>query len=239
MNKKVVVITGASSGLGKELAKIYSNNNYSLVLCGRNEQGFEEFKKNDAEIIIGDLTQNSTLNEIADIVQNKKKKIDILINNAGIVYIQPFENNTDEQLDRIFEINVKSHIKLTQKLYPLMKKQHSGHIINIISAAGMEPKINHTMYCATKFAIRGFTDALRLEAKESNIKVTGIYPGGIKTHIFDKLSQKIDQSTFMDPRDVAEAIYNLSQVTNVSPDSLILSRMSSVSSVSLYRKGHE
>lgn len=225
MDKKVVVITGASSGLGKELAKIYIQKNYILILSGRNENGLNQFKKENVDIVVGDLTNKETLEHIADVVFNKHKRVDILINNAGILYIQPFEVNTDEQLESIFEINVKSHMKLTQKLYPLMKQQQSGHIINIISSAGMEGKYNHTMYCATKFAFRGFTESLRLEAKKFKIKVTGIYPGGIKTHTFDNLPQKIDQSTFMEAVNVAKAIYNLSEVENISPDSLILSRM--------------
>lgn len=106
-----------------------------------------------------------------------------------------------------------------------MKQQRSGHIINIISSSGMEGKYYHTMYCATKFAMRGFTESLRLEAKKFNIKVTGIYPGGIKTNIFRNLKQHIDQSTFMEPSDVAKAIYDISRVGNISPDSLVISRM--------------
>jgi len=232
VNKKVIVITGASNGLGKELAKIFSNNNF-LILCIRNKHSLGKFKKDNVEFVIGDIRDSHTLSNIVNIIK-KKKKIDILINNAGILYAQPFEKNSDEELDLIFEINVKAHMKLTQKIFPLMRKQGFGHIINIISTAGIDPKINHTMYCATKSAMRGFTDSLRLEAKQFNIKVTGIYPGAMKTHIFDKLSKKIDKSTFMEAKNVAQLIYGLSQVNNVSPDSLIISRMSNVSSMSLY-----
>jgi short-subunit dehydrogenase len=148
-----------------------------------------------------------------------------LINNAGIAYIQPFENNKDEHIDEIFRINVMSHIKLTQKIYPLMKKQKAGHIINIISSAGMEAKYNHTLYCATKFAMRGFTDSLRLEAKRYRIKVTGVYPGGIRTNIFRNVDRTIDQSTFMKAADVAKAIYSISEVGDICPDYLTISRM--------------
>lgn len=227
MNKKVVVITGASSGLGKELARIYARKNYILILSGRNEHGLKEFKKKKVDIVVGDLTNKESLKQIANLVINKHKRIDILINNAGIVYIQPFEANTDVQLDSIFEINVKAHIRLTQKLFPLMRRQQSGHIINIISTAGKEGKLNHTLYCATKYAMSGFTESLRLEAKKYKIKVTGIYAGGIKTHIFDNIPQKIDQSTFMNAANVARAIYNLSEVEEISPDSLVISRLDS------------
>lgn len=228
MNNKVVVITGASNGLGRELVKIYIRNNYRIIVTGRKKEKLVEFADR-ADLVVGDLTSNKTLERIVKIIKDKYKKIDILINNAGIVHIQPFEKNTYDQLDSIFEINVKSHIKLTQKVYPYMQKQRSGHIINIISTAGLEGKYNHTMYCATKHAMRGFTESLRLEAKKYNIKVTGIYPGGIKTHIFDNLTNKIDQSTFMDPANVAMAVYNLSLIENISQDSLIISRMTWIS----------
>lgn len=225
MNKKIVVITGASSGLGKEIAKLYIQKNYQLIISGRNKNGLKEFRKENVDIIIGDLTNKKTIKKIVDLVINKHKKIDILINNAGIVYIQPIEANTKNQLDEIFEINVKSHMLLTQNFFPLMKRQQSGHIVNIISTAGKEGKLNHTMYCATKYAMSGFTESLRLEAKKYKIKVTGIYPGGMKTNIFNKIPQAIDKSTFMNAKNVAKAIVDITDLDNISPDSLVISRI--------------
>ena len=233
MNKKVVVITGASSGLGKEIAKLYIQKNYELVVSGRNKSGLEEFKKENVDIITGDLTNKKTIKKIADLVIKKHKKIDILINNAGILYIQPFEKNTKVQLDSIFEINVKSHMFMTQKVFPLMKKQQFGHIVNIISTAGKEGKLNHTLYCATKYAMSGFTESLRLEAKKYKIKVTGIYPGGMRTKIFSKIPHKIDKSTFMEAKSVAKAIVDITELDDISPDSLVLTRLA-LSSPSLY-----
>lgn len=224
MVKKVVVITGASSGLGKELARICAKKGYALVLSGRNKDQLKEFEKNKrTDIIIGDITLENTLNQIRNVVIKKHKRVDVLINNAGVVFIQPFEANTKEQLDLIMEVDVKSHIRLTQKLYPVMKKQKSGHIINIISTAGMEAKYNHTLYCTAKFALRGFTESLRLEAKKYKIKVTGVYPGGMKTNMFNNLL--INQNTFMNPGDVANAIYKITELGDISPDSFAISRM--------------
>jgi len=225
MDKKVVVITGASSGLGKALANLYGKKGYTLVLSGRNEEELHKSTNDNTDFIIGDLTQKETIQKIADIVNIKHNQIDILINNAGILYIQPLEQNTEEQLDTIFEINVKSHIRLTQKLLPLMKQQQSGHIINIISTAGKEGKLNHTLYCATKYAMSGFTESLRFEAKQHNIRVSGIYPGGIKTHIFDTLPTKIDQTTFMEAEDVSKTIVDLSETKGISPDTLVITKL--------------
>lgn len=225
LKDKVVLITGASSGLGKELAKIYSQKGYTLILNGQDAQGFEDLKGSMADIVVGDLTKKEVFEKLVKLIEGKYKRIDILINNAGITYIQPFENNTREQLDKILEIDLKVPMLLTRALYPLMVKQRFGHIININSSAGKEGKANHTMYSAAKFGLAGFTQALRLEAKKHNIRVTSIHPGGIKTSLYDNLEQKVDMSTYMEPKSVAEVIVSLSETEGMCPDEIILSRM--------------
>lgn len=102
----------------------------------------------NVEIIAGDITSEETQNKIRDIIEDKYKRINILVNNAGITYIQPFENNKKQELDTLIETNLKAPILLTQKLYHFMVKQQSGHIIFVNSTAGKEGKLNHTMYCA-------------------------------------------------------------------------------------------
>lgn len=165
--QKIIVITGASSGLGKELTKLYlQKGSYFLILSGRDEKGFEKFRNNpNVDIIIGDLSRKETLDEIEKTVKKKHKRVDIVINNAGITYIQPFEKNTEDQLDKLLSIDLKIPMLLTQRLYNLMVSQQSGHIINVNSTAGKEGKENHTMYCAAKWGLAGFTAALRIEAK--------------------------------------------------------------------------
>lgn len=222
---KVVLITGASSGLGKELAKLYLKKGYKLILSGQREEEFEDFKNNSTDIVVGNLTKPEILEELVRVVKEKCKKIDILINNAGITYIQPFEENTKEQLDKIIEIDLKVPMLLTKELYPLMIEQKSGHIININSTAGKEGKANHSMYSAAKFGLAGFTQALRTEAKKYGIRVTSVHPGGIKTALYDNLKQKIDASTYMDPKAVAEIIFFLSETQDMCPDEILLSRM--------------
>lgn len=222
---KVICITGASSGLGKELARQYLEKHYLLVLSGQDEEGLGEFKKAKVDICRGDLTKDVVLDSLVRLVISKYGRIDILINNAGITYIQPFEENTPEQFDKIIAIDLKVPMFLTQKLWPLMVKQKSGHIINIISTAGREGKINHTMYCAAKYGLRGFSDALRVEAKKYSIRVTSVFPGGIKTELYRHLKNPPDTSAFMDPKQVAQSIVQLSESTGVCPDELVLTRM--------------
>ena len=225
--KKVVVVTGASSGIGKEVSKLYLQKGYSVIVTGQDKTKLEDFEgNNNVDIVTGDLTKEETQNNIRELIEKKHKRLDILVNNAGIIYLQPFETNTKEQVDRIVEINLKVPMLFTQKLYPMMVKQQSGHIFFVNSTAGKEAKPNHTMYNATKFGLVGFATSLRLEAKKNNIRVTSFHPGGVKTALYDKLKDKPDTSTFMEPAKVAEVLVYLSETEGLSPDEIVLNRMS-------------
>ncbi|HSW97875.1 MAG TPA: SDR family oxidoreductase [Candidatus Saccharimonadales bacterium] len=224
--KKVVVITGASSGLGKEIAKqLLTTGNYVLIVTGRNNEGFEEFKSSpDVTIIIGDLTKKTTIDLLEHAVK-EQGKIDILINNAGITYINPITENSEQKIDELLAINLKAPMLLTQRLYPLMVKQQSGHIINVNSAAGKEGKPNHTIYSAAKFGLKGFTDALRHEAKSHNIRVTSFHPGGINTPLYRNLPH-VPKEKYMDPLDIAKLLIQLIQTDpSLSPDEIVITRM--------------
>lgn len=223
--KKIVLITGASSGLGKELAKLLVSGDYYLILTGRKENGLEEFMKYDnVTLVPGDLTKKIT-RDLLDQSVREQKRLDVLINNAGITFVQPFLHNTEKQLDEIIEINLKAPMQLTRQLYPLMVKQQSGHIININSAAGIVAKANHTMYSAMKFGLKGFTDALRLEAKPHNIRVTSIFPGGINTELY-RNQLEIPKNEYMDPVKIAGLIIQLLECDpSLSPDELVINRM--------------
>src|SRR5438045_3959236 len=116
--KKVVVITGASSGFGKEVAKqLLAKSIYKLILSGKNEKGFDEFKNSpDVTIVLGDLTKKTTIDLLEHAV-NEQNRIDILINNAGITHINPFIQNTEEKLDALLAIDLKAPILLAHRLY--------------------------------------------------------------------------------------------------------------------------
>ena len=224
--KKVAVITGASSGIGREIAQLFLEKDYKLVLSGRNEKGFEYVKnRTNVDIILGDITKNETRKKIGDVVANKHKQLDILINNAGITFIQPFEDNTEEQLDTIFETNLKAPMLLTHDLYGIMKMQKSGTIVFINSAAGKQGYPNHTLYSAMKFGLNGFSQSLRQEAKKQGVRVLSIHPGGVNTALYHNLKDKPDVGQYMDPKKVAEMVVYLSETTELSPDEISISRM--------------
>lgn len=224
--KKVVVITGASSGLGKEIARLLlQKNTYTLILCGRNEKGFEEFKTNEnAIIVLGDITKKETLDAIENEVK-KLKRVDLLINNAGVIYIKPLTEITEEELNELIAIDLKAPILLTQKLYPFMLERKSGQIINVNSTAGKEAKTNHTIYSAAKFGLKGFTDSLRLEAKAHNIRVMNFHPGGMNTEFYDHMTG-VPVEQYMDPQKIAAIMIQLIETDpSLSPDEIVINRM--------------
>jgi len=223
--KKVAVITGASSGIGREVAKLFLEKGYSLVLSGRSEQGFDFAKgKEGVDIVLGDITKGDTRKKIQDLITNKYKQLDILINNAGITFIQPFEENTEEQLDTIFSTNLKAPMLLTQDLYSIMKTQKSGTIVFINSAAGKQGYPNHTMYSTMKFGLNGFSQSLRQEAKKYGIRVISIHPGGVNTNLYNNLKDKPDINQYMDAKKLAETIVYLSETSGLCPDEVSISR---------------
>jgi len=225
--KKIILVTGASSGIGKEIAKLFLEKGHSLILSGRNEQGFDCVKGNkNVDIVLGDITKIETRNKIKALITEKYKKLDILVNNAGITYIQPFENNTEEQLETIYSTNLKAPILLTQDLYETMKNQKSGTIIFINSAAGKQGYPNHTMYSTMKFGLNGFSQSLRQEAKKFGIRVISIHPGGVNTGLYDELKDKPDINQYMSSTKVAEIIVYLAETTELSPDEISISRTS-------------
>jgi NADP-dependent 3-hydroxy acid dehydrogenase YdfG len=160
------------------------------------------------------------------LVKNKYKKLDVLINNAGITFVQPFENNTEEQLNTIFETNLKTPILLTHDLFEIFKSQNNGTIVFINSTAGKQGYPNHTMYSAMKFGLNGFSQSLRLEAKKYGIRVLSIHPGGVNTKLYRNIPNKSDINQYMSAEKLAEIIVCLSETSELSPDEITINRMS-------------
>ncbi len=211
MERKWVLITGSGKGLGKELALIFSKNNYNIILHGRNlenlEKVMEAITKNNAEcrIIVGDLKNYETIEKLSKIAI--EKNIFILINNAAIGTIKNFADLSEEEIVDELAVNLIAPMRLTKKIYDLMLRKKDGIIININGIDGLKiAKDGRTAYSTSKFGLRGFTDALRFESKKHNIKVIGFYLGGIKTDMYSK--NQNDASNCMETSEVSEIIFN-------------------------------
>jgi len=205
LKDKVVVITGGTKGLGKALSLHFLKNGSKVVVCSRNENELKNLEEN----ILGikaDVTKENELQNIVDFTEEKFGKLDIWINNAGIWLPHlPIEETDWEKAHDLIEVNLFGTVYGSKVALALMRKQGFGLIINIISTSALEGKINETAYCASKFAAMGFTKSLSKEVDGKSIKVISIYPGGMRTNLFDECRPE-NYSEFMDPDFVAEKI---------------------------------
>lgn len=228
MAKKTVLITGSNRGLGKSLAQIFSEKGYDIILHGRKKKELNQVKKEvlknnvSCKIVSGDISKRKTINELAKVA--KKEDLDILINNAGIMSQDFLPEIKDEEIEKVLEVNLSSIIKLTKRIYSFFSKKKSGMIININSTAGMKPSEKRTLYSASKYGLKGFTDCLRLEAKKNNIRVLSVHPGGMQTRFFDRVGGK-DVKKAIKTEEVAEIIFNLVGYDSAHIDEIVIDRM--------------
>lgn len=204
---KVVVITGSSKGLGKSLAYAFAEKGARVVVNARNKDELIEVANDiGAFPVVADVTKEEEVSALAKAVINQYGSIDIWINNAGIwMPHAPIEEMDWKQVHELVEVNLFGTIYGSKAALIQIKKQNFGMIINIISTSGLQGRPNSSGYCASKYAARGFTESLREEGRDSNIKVLAIYPGGMRTHLFD---EKIpdDINNYMEPEFVADRI---------------------------------
>ncbi|QGU96812.1 SDR family NAD(P)-dependent oxidoreductase [Clostridium bovifaecis] len=207
-NKKIVLITGAGSGLGEELARCYCEEGKHIVLVGRNKEKLRNVAEiinklgGSADCVTCDISNYDSVKSLVEYISGKYKSIDYLINNAGIGYFGPLEKITIEEVNAMLDVNVKGTIIVTQGLIPYVKDR----ILNIISTAGLRGKINESVYAASKYAIRGFTESLQKEFADKNLKITAVYMGGMDTPFWENSTHIKDKSRLRSPESVAREI---------------------------------
>lgn len=177
---KIVLITGATSGIGNSIGKYLSEKGYVVYGTGRNPQ----FKEKDGiRFVAMDVSKKESIISAVEEILQKEGKIDFLINNAGMGITGPLEETPDEQIARVFEVNYFGVIKVIKAVLPSMRKNGGGFIINITSIAGYMGLPYRGVYSATKGALELTTEAFRMELKDFNIKMTNIAPGDFATNI--------------------------------------------------------
>lgn len=208
---KTVIITGGGSGLGLALARQY-HKNFNVCLIGRTEtklkQAVKTFTKTGKNVSykVCDVTnEEQVLNVLRSIFTNEQ--VHLLINNAGTGIFQPLESLSERDIKCMIETNIYGTIYPTRAALHLFKKQGYGKVMNIISTAGLRGKVNESVYCASKFAVRGFTESLVKEWEGSGIYPTAVYMGGMDTPFWDESDHIKDRSRLKSPEMVAELIY--------------------------------
>ena len=187
MMNKTVLITGATSGIGKATARILAENNYSIIICGRRAERLAELKKELSELttvhtLQFDVRDKKAVFENINSLPEAFSKIDILINNAGNAHgLDPIQNGDLDDWDAMIDINVKGLLYVSKAIIPKMIEQKSGHIINIGSIAGKEVYPNGNVYCASKHAVDALNNSMRMDLNQYGIRVGAIHPGMVET----------------------------------------------------------
>jgi NADP-dependent 3-hydroxy acid dehydrogenase YdfG len=190
---KVVVITGASSGLGEAAARRLGQNGAKLVLGARRLDRLQALAK---ELSLGagaavqtDVAKYAEVKRLVDRAVQSHGRIDVIINNAGLMPLSPLERLKIDDWDRMIDVNIKGVLYGVAAALPHMKAQMSGHIINVSSVAGHKVRPGSTVYSATKSAVRVISEGLRQEVKPYNIRTTIISPGAVASELPDSITE--------------------------------------------------
>ena len=222
---KNVVITGAGSGLGAALAKKYHAEGYHVTLLGRTLEKLDSIAKDFKNYAVYplDVSSYTAVESTFQQIKEEVGTIDILVNNAGVGYFDLAENLTLNHIDQMIDINLKGTIYCTQQVLGEMKTHNTGTILNIISTAGVEGKATESVYSASKFGVKGFTESLLKELADTNVHVHGIYMGGMKTPFWDGIIEEENTGGLMDPDDVADIIIENTKLRrNINVPSVII-----------------
>ncbi len=178
---KIVLITGASSGMGLATSKYLANNNFIVYATSRDISKLSNLNKTNIIPLSMDITSQESINRAVDIIYNKHKRVDILINNAGYGLVSTIEDMDEDEMLNQYNVNVFGLLRVCKATIGIMRKQNSGIIINISSFLGKIGLPLLTLYNSSKYAVEGITDSLRHELKDFNIRVHSILPGFFDT----------------------------------------------------------
>ena len=210
MDKPIAIITGASTGIGRSLA-VKLSEQYLVYLISRNKENLNQTKElinaqnNDCKIIVSDISKTESMNDIYSQIEHKEK-IELLINNAGIGVFKSITDTTIEDWDNTINTNLRGSFLMTKMIIDNLKSKQNGKIVFISSVAGLQPYKNSTVYVASKYAIRGFSAALREELREFNIKVMTVFPGAVNTPIWDNKNMDELREGMMKTDDLTKTI---------------------------------
>lgn len=188
LRARTIVITGAASGIGRAVAIGAAKRGANLALVDVNKVGLEETKAqcgaaSKISIHLADLSQRSAITPLFNEIMGTHSAINILINNAGVAVAGQFTQTSENDFDWLMEINFHAVVRLTRAFLPILQSQDMAQIVNISSIFGIIAPIGQSAYCASKFAVRGFSESLRHELAGTNLGVTVVHPGGIATEI--------------------------------------------------------
>lgn len=192
---KVVVITGASSGLGEAAARLLAEKGAKLVLGARRKERIDALVREiagsggSAEAVATDVTVRADVEALVGTAVERFGRVDVMINNAGVMLVSPVERLKVEDWDRMIDVNIKGVLYGIAAVLPVMQRQKSGHLINVSSVAGHKVRPTSAIYSATKHAVRALSEGVRQELKAYKIRSTIISPGAVATELVDRITE--------------------------------------------------
>ncbi|HEX7048449.1 MAG TPA: SDR family oxidoreductase [Gammaproteobacteria bacterium] len=230
LKDKVALVTGAGQGLGAEICKSLAAEGAVVALGDIKPDGLKKTAKDitdtgcDAQTYVMDVSDLESVERVIDDVIKDCGRLDFIINNAGIDYTKSVEEMSYEEWDRVLNVNLRGPFMVAKAAWPHLKKNRSGHIVNIVSTASKRAWENASAYHASKWGLLGFSHALHTEARKENIKVTALIAGGMKTPFILERFPDTNPNVLQDPKNVADTVrYVLSQpAETVIPEVMVL-----------------
>ena len=228
LSEKVIVITGASSGLGKALAARFAHDKARLILLSRSAQKLQDIswfiaqEGGSCSCFSCNVTDLAQVKNAITYVVEAYGAIHVLINCASIWQEGSTESHPDEKVREMFEVNSLGVISMTREVLPHMKRAGYGQILNIVSSAGLEVLEKAPVYTATKFAVRGFTESLKKEVQNCGVRVMGLYPGGLDADLF---TTQPFETTGTHTRTIKDAIADIAFFMITQPDEIVIDRI--------------
>lgn len=212
--KKLVVITGASSGIGMETAKKFSENGYPTLLISRRKEIMEKLNLKNSISVSADVTNLEEIKNAVKMAEEKYGKTDLLINCAGVMLLGNIDKQSYEEWKNMIDVNVNGILTTTNVILPDMIKRNEGTIINISSIAGRKTFTNHGIYCGSKFAVHAITESIREEVADKNVRIIVIAPGVVETNLLSHTTDENIKSDYIEWKKSIGNGLNASDVVN-------------------------
>ncbi|HEY6659090.1 MAG TPA: SDR family oxidoreductase [Nitrososphaeraceae archaeon] len=220
--QRTALVTGSTRGIGKETTLLFLKKGLNVIISSRSQDSVDNVIEeildkfpSKKENILGlkcDVSKHSEVKTLVDVSVKRFRRIDVLVNNAGIVYFKSIMDTTEEEWNKTIDTNLKGVFLFTKEVLPYMIENKSGVIINVSSGAGKYGFPNLSAYCASKFGVIGLTESVAKEVTGYNVKIMAICPGGVDTKMIKdivKVGYNASNRNLIKPEEVANKIYDM------------------------------
>jgi 3-oxoacyl-[acyl-carrier protein] reductase len=212
---RVVLVTGAGRGIGRALAHAFAGAGAKVALLGKTKKNLLEVQKELKDsgastfVVAADVADEGAVSRAVAAVEQQLGPVDVLVNNAGIFAAAPVEKMDAVVFDRVLAVNLRGPFLMSRAVLPGMKSRKRGHIVNISSTAGRRGFAGGGAYCASKFGLAGLTEAMRYEARASDVRVSCVFPSTVATSLGKKAGMDFNRESAIQPEDIAKAVVSL------------------------------